>query len=101
MKLITENEFKNEIENGIVVVDFFAPWCSPCKAMAAYLEKIQDDYTDIKFVKIDTDECDSITSTYQVRSLPTLIFFKNGVEFDRLVGFSSKSVDNMIGKVLA
>jgi len=100
MKLITENEFKNTIETGITLIDFFAPWCGPCKAMATYLDKIETNHSNIKFAKIDTDECEEVNSVYQVRALPTVVLFKDGVEVDRIVGFTTKAVDELLRKAV-
>lgn len=101
MELLNKDTFKSAIENGIVVVDFFAEWCSPCKQLAPFLNKKEEEFPSVKFFKVDTDENDSLTSLYQIRSLPTVIIFKNGKEEERIVGFSSAVIDNSIRKVLA
>ena len=82
-----ENENFNEITNdGIVVVDFFANWCGPCKILSPTIEKLSNEINDIKFVKVDVDKHDDIARTYGIMSIPTLIVFKNGEAVDQSVG---------------
>lgn len=100
MKILTETNFKQTIETGITVVDFYADWCGPCKALATFISKIEPNYPDVKFTKLDTEEATELTSLYQVKALPTLIFFKDGVEVERNVGFSPVTVENTIRKVI-
>ena len=78
--VVTEvNEFQTLLkENNLVIVDFFATWCGPCKMIAPLLEKFQNEYSNIKFLKIDVDQLGSLAQEYNVSSMPTLILFKNG-----------------------
>jgi thioredoxin 1 len=78
-KLLTN--FDAEVLNSSepVVVDFFAEWCGPCKAMAPALEEVAKDLEGkVKVAKIDVDECPDITNRYQIQAMPTLIIFKDG-----------------------
>lgn len=100
MENLNDNNFKNEIENGIVVVDFYADWCGPCKMLKPFLEKKQVEFPEVKFFKVDTEECDRLTNIYQIRALPTVIVFKNGKEEERVVGFSAPTVESAIKKVV-
>lgn len=100
MEIITEQNFKTKIAEGVVIVDFFAEWCSPCKLLIPFLEKKQNEYPDVKIYKVDTEDCQMLTNLYQVRALPTVIIFKNGKEEERVVGFSAQAIDNTIRKVV-
>lgn len=88
-----EKTFKNEvIENkGISVVDFWAPWCGPCKMFGPIFEKTDSKYEDIKFCKLNVDEdSNEISRDFGVMSIPTIIAFKDGKEIKRNVGFLSQ-----------
>jgi thioredoxin 1 len=70
-----------------VLVDFWASWCNPCRAIVPHLEKLQEDLQDkVKLVKINIEENQAITIRYKIQSLPTLILFKNGEVADQMVG---------------
>jgi thioredoxin 1 len=78
---VTDANFDAEVLNSSepVVVDFFAEWCGPCKAMAPALEEVAKDLEGkVKVAKIDVDECPDITNRYQIQAMPTLIIFKDG-----------------------
>lgn len=90
---ITTENFES-LENGEkpLVVDFWATWCGPCRAIAPYIEELAKEY-DGKIVvgKCDVEENDDIVMEFGVRNIPTILFFKNGEVVDRLVGGQSKS----------
>jgi thioredoxin 1 len=91
LKEITEAEFTNEVTNSTipVVVDFWAPWCGPCKMMAPVLDQIANEYAGkVKFVKVNVDEAQKIAASHSVNSVPTLIVVKNGEAVAQQVGFS-------------
>lgn len=85
---VTKEEFDRIISNGhkLVVVDFFADWCMPCLMMAPIIEELAEDMKEVKFVKIDVDDNPEISNRYEIRSIPTLIFFRNGKMIDKIVG---------------
>lgn len=73
-------------KSGNVVVDFYAPWCGPCKMMGQLFEEILPDY-DFEVVKVNTDENQELAISYNVSSIPHLVLFKDGKKVDELIGF--------------
>lgn len=101
IKHINEKEFNMEVlkEEGIVVVDFFATWCGPCKMLAPVLEDVQEEMKNVKIVKVDIDENPNVASDYKVKNIPTIKVFKNGEEITTNVGFLPKgALVEMINK---
>lgn len=94
IKHISENEFEVEVlkEEGLVIVDFFATWCGPCKMLAPILDGIHEEMKNIKIVKIDVDENPEVARKYEVQNLPTIKLFKKGEEVDTKVGFLPKGI---------
>lgn len=87
----TDATFSNEIEQGLVLVDFWATWCGPCKMIAPVLEEIDAEIGDtLKIVKLDVDQNQATAAEYQVMSIPTLLLFKDGNVVDKTVGFQPK-----------
>lgn len=87
----TDQNFKTEIAKGFSVVDFTAPWCGPCRMMAPIFEELASQHASkVKMGKLDVDENTEIASQFGISGVPTIIFFKDGVEQTRLVGFQSK-----------
>ena len=84
-----EDNFNDLVKDGIVLVDFFATWCGPCKMLGPVLEEIAST-KDFKIVKIDVDECQSLARNYGIMSVPTLMIFKNGQLTDQKSGFLPK-----------
>lgn len=89
IKHVNNSEFKNEIKEGRVLVDFFATWCGPCKMLSLVMEKF-DSKGVIPIVKVDIDEANMLANEYQISSVPTLIIFENGKEVKRRSGFMSE-----------
>lgn len=96
-----DNNFNDFIKNGIVVVDFYADWCMPCKVLKPTLEKVAQNFAGIaKIGKLNTDNFGKIAQECSISALPTLIFFKNGIQVDKLVGLKSESeIANAIEKI--
>ena len=88
---IKNNEFRSEIEEGIVLVDFYAQWCGPCRMISPVLEQLHEEYDGkVKFVKVDIDVNPETAKEYGVMSIPNLLIFKDGELSDRLLGFKPK-----------
>ncbi len=95
VKEIQENEFQNEVlESSVpVLVDFFAPWCGPCRALAPALEDIAKTYGDkLKIVKVNVDNAYKLAVDFKIRGVPTLMIFNNGELVDNIVGLPPLSV---------
>ncbi|WP_119342842.1 thioredoxin [Facilibium subflavum] len=91
---ISDNEFNQEVlqNNGTVLVDFWAPWCGPCKMIAPVLEQVAEHYGDqVKVVKINVDDNPLTPQKYAVRGIPTLMVFKDGENVETKVGAVQKS----------
>ncbi|MEW5694090.1 MAG: thioredoxin [Candidatus Hydrogenedentota bacterium] len=101
---LNEENFKSEVlESDIpVLVDFWAPWCSPCRMLAPLIEKISEKYlAKIKVRKINVDDNSSLASQFSIRGIPTLVVFKSGKEVDRIVGLVSlRELEDKLDRVL-
>ncbi|MDR0498201.1 MAG: thioredoxin [Holophagales bacterium] len=92
LRHITDAEFQETIASGITAIDFWAPWCGPCKAIAPILEELAGEYGDkVKIVKINIDENQAVAGQFGVMSIPTLILFKDGQKVAQKVGSSAKA----------
>jgi thioredoxin 1 len=94
-KIIDQTEFNNLVleGKGVVLVDFFATWCGPCKALAPILEEVADELKDkVVIYKVDIDQSQTLAQEYRVMSVPTMKIFKNGEVVETIVGLQSKGV---------
>jgi thioredoxin 1 len=101
---LTDTNYEEQISKADkpVLVDFWAPWCGPCKAIGPLIEDIAETYKDRAVIaKINVDENQKAASTYGVRSIPTLILFKDGKIFDTIIGLVPKErLEELINKAL-
>lgn len=87
------NSFENEIfqHEGVVLVDFWAEWCGPCKMQLPILEKILKEIPSVKVCKINVDENSDLAMKFGITSIPTMMIFKNGVKVEQFIGLKSKT----------
>ena len=90
---LSDSQFEAAIANGITLVDFWAPWCTPCQMQGPILEEVARDVDgQSKIAKLNVDEAQSIAVQFGVQSIPTLILFKDGSEVRRFVGVQSGEI---------
>lgn len=101
---VKRSNFKEEVilSDKLVLVDLYAPWCGPCRALAPVLEEIAEKYQDkVKVVKVNVDEEESIAQRFGVMSIPTVIFFRDGKAVASFVGLKSSSeIESIVEKHL-
>ena len=89
---VTDANFESEVKShkGICVVDFWAPWCGPCKMIAPVFKQLSEEITNVKFAKINVDDNQKYPSQFAIQSIPTFVIFKDGVEVARKIGGGNK-----------
>ena len=88
---LTNENFDATVKEGVSLVDFWAPWCGPCRMLAPVIDELATDFEGkANICKVNTDEQQALGAKYGVRSIPTILFMKNGEVVDQMVGASSK-----------
>ncbi|MDR2660454.1 MAG: thioredoxin [Lactobacillaceae bacterium] len=92
VSIVNDKNFNEETNKGIVVTDFWAEWCGPCKMQSPVIEDMANNITDVKFNKIDVDQNKDTARNLSIMAIPTLIIKKDGEIVERLTGFHTKEM---------
>ena len=98
---LTEQDFEQGIAKGLTLVDFWAEWCGPCRAIAPAIDQIADEFGDqVQVAKVDIDSNPAIPGKYGIRGIPTVILFKDGEQLDMFVGASPAKIREMVERAV-
>lgn len=90
---LTKENFAEHTQSGVALVDFWAPWCGPCRMLSPVIDKLAEEFEGkAKVCKVNTDEQEELSAQYGIRSIPTMLFFKDGAVVDQMVGATSEQV---------
>ncbi|WP_319480744.1 thioredoxin [uncultured Draconibacterium sp.] len=90
IKVLNNKNFRAATKRGVVLLDFWAPWCGPCKIIAPTLNEIADSQTDFMVAKVNVDHNQQLAQKFKVRNIPTMLILKDGKEAGRIVGVKTK-----------
>jgi len=88
--ILTDSNFKEEISSGLVLVDFWAPWCGPCRMLGPIIEEVAKEVEGIKVGKLNVDENPQTAQKFQIMSIPAVMLFKDGEVVETLIGLRPK-----------
>lgn len=89
---LKDENFEDLLHGEVVILDFYAHWCGPCKMLGPVLENLETEMPNIKVVKINVDENEALAMKYNVMSIPTLVLYKNGKMIEQKLGFQTKEM---------
>ena len=89
-KVLTDSNFKDETSTGLVLVDFWAPWCGPCRMLAPILEEVAKEAEGVTVAKLNVDEQQSTAQDFKIMSIPAVMLFKDGEVVETLIGLRPK-----------
>ena len=90
---LTKDNFEQTTQKGVAVVDFLAPWCGPCKMLAPVIDELASEFEGKAAIcKVNTDEQQDLSAQYGIRSIPTILFMKDGQVVDQVIGATGKNV---------
>lgn len=98
-QVVDMDDFQNQLklaEDKLVVVDFFATWCGPCKMISPHLEEMSKTMDDCVFLKVDVDECEEIAQEYKITAMPTFIFIKSSEKIAELTGANVEKLKELV-----
>lgn len=99
---VTDSTLLSEVQKGITLVEFWAPWCGPCKMLGPVLEELEEELAPkVKIAKLNIDENEIIANQLGIRSIPTMVLYQSGQPLERIVGYKPKEVlkDYLIKKI--
>lgn len=91
IQIKTEEEFNELIKEGLVLVDFYAVWCGPCRMLSPIVDEIAKEHEELKVLKVDVDNLENLSRKYGIMSIPTLKVFKDGKEVKTSIGYINKN----------
>lgn len=98
---LTEDTFDSGVQSGLTLVDFWAEWCAPCKALTPAIEQLAGEYTGkLRVAKVDIDANPNIPGRFGIRGIPTVILFKDGQQVDMFVGNSPQKIREMVERAV-
>ncbi|MCP4969101.1 MAG: thioredoxin [Arcobacter sp.] len=90
---LNQNNFDQTVSSGVSMVDFWAPWCGPCRMLAPVIDKLSEEFEGkANICKVNADEEQDLSVKYGVRSIPTILFIKDGVVVDQIIGTGSEQI---------
>jgi len=90
VQVVTDQDFKQETDSGVVLTDFWATWCGPCRMQSPVIEKLSESRDDVKFVKMDVDANPDTPQSFGIMAIPTMLIKKDGEVVEKLVGYHTK-----------
>ena len=88
--VLTDSNFKDEVSSGLVLVDFWAPWCGPCRMLGPIIEEVAEEVKDVKIGKLNVDENPQTAGEFQIMSIPAVMLFQDGEVVETLIGLRPK-----------